>query len=134
MKITVVGTGYVGLSLAVLISRKYDVNAIDIIPDKIRLINDGKSPISDKEIENYLSEGTLKLEASLDINKAKESDFVIIATPTNYDPETHYFNTGSVESVPNNSRPSVPMRQSSSNPQSPSVSPKDSAKRTISIT
>ena len=55
--------------------------------------------ISDKEIENYLSEGTLKLEASLDINKAKESDFVIIATPTNYDPETHYFNTGSVESV-----------------------------------
>ena len=99
MKVTVIGTGYVGLSLAVLISRKYNVNAIDIIPEKIRLINNGKSPISDKEIENYLSEGTLKLEASLDINKAKGSNFVIIATPTNYDPETHYFNTDSVESV-----------------------------------
>ena len=99
MKVTVVGTGYVGLSLAVLISRKHDVSAIDVIPEKVELINNGKSPIADREIEQYLSEGKLSLQASLDINDAKGSDYVIIATPTNYDPETHYFNTGSVESV-----------------------------------
>ena len=99
MKVSVVGTGYVGLSLAVLMSRKYDVTAIDVIPKKVELINNKKSPIVDREIEHFLSEKKLKLEASLDINKAKESDFVIIATPTNYDPETHYFNTDSVESV-----------------------------------
>lgn len=99
MKVTVVGTGYVGLSLSVLISRKFEVSAIDVIPEKVELINSGKSPIADREIELFLSEGKLNLHASLDINDAKGSDYVIIATPTNYDPETHYFNTGSVESV-----------------------------------
>ena len=99
MKVTVVGTGYVGLSLSVLISRKYEVSAIDVIPEKVKLINSGKSPIADREIEQNLSEGKLKLHASLDMNNAEGSDYVIIATPTNYDPETHYFNTNSVESV-----------------------------------
>lgn len=99
MKVTVVGTGYVGLSLSVLISRYYPVIAVDVIPEKVELINCGKSPIVDKEIEKYLSEGKLNLKATLDIAEAKDSDFVIIATPTNYDPDTHYFNTDSVESV-----------------------------------
>lgn len=99
MKVTVVGTGYVGLSLAVLISRKYEVSAVDVIPEKVDMVNNGKSPIADREIESFLAEGKLNLRASLDLGVAKDSDFVIIATPTNYDPETHYFNTGSVESV-----------------------------------
>jgi len=99
MKVSVVGTGYVGLSLAVLISRKYDVTAIDIVPEKVDMINRGISPIADREIESFLVDGDLRLKATTDINDAKESDFVIVATPTNYDPETHYFNTGSVESV-----------------------------------
>ena len=99
MKVSVVGTGYVGLSLAVLISRKYDVSAIDIVPEKVDMINSGVSPIADREIESFLADGGLKLRATTDINDANGSDFVIVATPTNYDPETHYFNTGSVESV-----------------------------------
>ena len=99
MKVAIVGTGYVGLSLAVLISRMYDVIAIDVIKEKVEMINGGKSPIVDREIDFYLSKGNLRLNATLDINEAKDSDFVIIATPTNYDPKTHYFNTESVESV-----------------------------------
>lgn len=99
MKVTVVGTGYVGLSLATLISRKNRVVAVDVIKEKIDMINTGKSPIKDNEIEEYLSTGTLKLNATLDINECVNSDFVIVATPTNYDSETHYFNTSSVESV-----------------------------------
>ena len=99
MKVAVIGTGYVGLSLAVLISRKHNVTATDIIPEKIELINNGRSPISDKEIESFLGKGQLNLRATLDINEVIGSDFIIIATPTNYNPETHYFNTGSVESV-----------------------------------
>ena len=99
MKVSVVGTGYVGLSLAVLLSRKNSVTAIDIIPEKIELINNKKSPIVDKEIEHFLSKEKLNLKATLDINESNGSDYVIIATPTNYDPETHYFNTNSVETV-----------------------------------
>lgn len=99
MKVTVVGTGYVGLSLATLISRKNQVVAVDVIKEKVDMINAGKSPIKDNEIEEYLSTGTLNLNATLDINECVDSDFVIVATPTNYDSETHYFNTSSVESV-----------------------------------
>ena len=99
MKISVIGTGYVGLSLAVLISRKYEVTAIDIIKDKICLINSGKSPIADKEIEAFLSSKKLHLKATTDISECKGSDFIIIATPTNYDTATHKFDTSSVENV-----------------------------------
>ena len=99
MKISVVGTGYVGLSLAVLISRKHNVTAVDVIPEKVDQINNRISPIVDSDIQHYLSEEKLNLKATLDINETKSSDFVIIATPTNYDPETHYFNTSSVEGV-----------------------------------
>ena len=99
MKITVVGTGYVGLSLAVLLSRKNEVTTIDIVEEKIKMINNRQSPIEDNEIEYFLIHGNLNLKASLDINKAEGSDFVIIATPTNYNPDTHFFNTSSVETV-----------------------------------
>ncbi len=99
MKISVVGTGYVGLSLAVLISRKYSVIASDIVKEKVEMINSGKSPIVDKEISEYLSSSKLHLKATTDINECKGSDYVIIATPTNYDVETHMFDTSSVESV-----------------------------------
>lgn len=99
MKISVVGTGYVGLSLAVLISRKYEVTAIDIIEEKVCLINSGKSPIADKEIEAFLSSKKLHLKATTDISECKGSDFIIIATPTNYDTATHKFDTSSVENV-----------------------------------
>ena len=99
MKISVIGTGYVGLSLAVLISRKYEVTAIDIIKDKICLINSGKSPIADKEIEAFLSSKKLHLKATTDISECKGSDFIIIATPINYDTATHKFDTSSVENV-----------------------------------
>ena len=99
MKIAVVGTGYVGLSLAVLVSRKHDVIASDIIHKKVDLINSGKSPILDKEISEFLSSGKLNLHATTDITECKGSDYVIIATPTNYDIETHMFDTSSVENV-----------------------------------
>lgn len=99
MKVSVVGTGYVGLSLAVLISRKHQVIAVDIVKEKAEMINCGKSPISDKEIEEYLASGDLNLNATTDITECAGSDFVIISTPTNYDPETQYFDTSSVEGV-----------------------------------
>ena len=99
MKVSVVGTGYVGLSLAVLISRKYSVIASDIVKEKVELINSGKSPIVDKEISEFLSSSKLHLKATTDITECKGSDYVIIATPTNYDVETHMFDTSSVESV-----------------------------------
>ncbi len=99
MKITVIGTGYVGLSLATLMSRKHEVIAVDVVPEKVNMINEGRSPIVDREIQNFLSGGTLNLKATLDLNECKNSDFIIVATPTNYNPETHYFDTSSVESV-----------------------------------
>lgn len=100
MKIAVAGTGYVGLSMAVLLSQNNPVVALDVIPEKIDLINARKSPIHDAEIENFLQSKTLDLTATLDKQEAYErAEFVIIATPTDYDPESHYFNTRSIEAV-----------------------------------
>lgn len=100
MKIVVAGTGYVGLSLAVLLSQNNEVVAIDVIPEKIDLINNKKSPIRDKEIETFLAEKNLNLKATLDPKEAYEgADYVIIATPTNYDSEKNVFDTSAVESV-----------------------------------
>lgn len=100
MKIAVAGTGYVGLSMAVLLAQNNEVTAVDIIPEKIKMINNKKSPISDKEIEEYLAEKALNLTAVTDGMEAyKNADYVIISTPTNYDPDKNYFDTSSVESV-----------------------------------
>lgn len=100
MKIAVAGTGYVGLSLAVLLAQNNEVTAVDIIPEKVDMINNGISPIRDNEIEEFLKTKELNLTATLDADKAyKEADFIIIATPTNYDPEINFFNTSSVEAV-----------------------------------
>lgn len=100
MKIAVAGTGYVGLSMAVLLAQHNQVIAIDIIPEKVEMINDRKSPILDKEIEEYLNTKKLNLEATLDAEKAySEAEFVIIAAPTNYDAQMNYFDTTAVESV-----------------------------------
>ena len=100
VNITVVGTGYVGLSLSVLLAQHNKVTALEIDEKKVRLINDKVSPISDDEIECFLKEKTLNLEATTDKELAySNAEFVIIATPTDYDPETNYFNTSSVENV-----------------------------------
>jgi UDPglucose 6-dehydrogenase len=100
MKIAVAGTGYVGLSLAVLLAQKNEVVALDIVQDKVDKINNGHSPISDPEIEDYLANNSLNLTATTDKTEAfNNADFVIIATPTDYDPVTNYFNTRTVESV-----------------------------------
>lgn len=100
MKITIAGTGYVGLSLAVLLSQKHSVIAVDVVKDKVDLINNGKSPIKDKEIEEYLATKDLDLVATLDgVSAYKDADFIIIATPTNYDSEKNVFDTSAVEKV-----------------------------------
>lgn len=100
INIAVAGTGYVGLSLATLLSQHHHVVAVDIVPEKVELINNGKSPIQDEYIEKYLAEKKLNLTATLDAEKAyKSADFVIIATPTNYDPQKNFFDTSSVEAV-----------------------------------
>ena len=100
MKIAVAGTGYVGLSNALLLSQHNDVWAVDILQSKIDLINKGKSPIVDREIEEFLAREDLHLTATTDAEKAyKDADFVIIATPTNYDPKKNYFDTSSIETV-----------------------------------
>ncbi len=98
--IAIAGTGYVGLSNAILLAQHHKVYAVDIIEEKVDLINAGKSPIIDREIEEYLAEGNLHLTATTDGRKAYgEADFVIISTPTNYDPVKNYFDTSSVEQV-----------------------------------
>lgn len=100
MKIAVAGTGYVGLSIAVLLAQHHTVTAVDIIPEKVELINSRKSPIQDEYIEKYLAEKQLNLTATLDVKSAySDADFVVIAAPTNYDSKKNYFDTSAVENV-----------------------------------
>lgn len=100
MKIAVAGTGYVGLSNAILLAQNNEVYAVDIIPEKVEMINQRKSPIVDKEIEEYLSEKKLNLTATLDAEKAyKDAEFVVVAAPTNYDSKKNFFDTSAVENV-----------------------------------
>ena len=100
MKIAVAGTGYVGLSLATLLSQNYEVVALDIIPEKVEKINNRISPIQDEYIEKYFKEKNLNLRATLDYEEAfKDAKFIIISTPTNYDEKTNYFDTSSVEDI-----------------------------------
>ena len=100
MKIAVAGTGYVGLSIATLLSQHHEVTAVDIIPEKVDMINNRRSPIVDREIEDFLAKKKLNLRATLDAEKAySEAEYVVIATPTNYDSKKNFFDTSAVEAV-----------------------------------
>lgn len=100
LKIAVAGTGYVGLSIATLLSQHHKVTAVDIVPEKVELINNNKSPIQDEYIEKYLAEKNLDLTATLDAKEAySDADFVVIAAPTNYDSKKNFFDTSAVEAV-----------------------------------
>jgi len=99
MKIAVAGLGYVGLSNAVLLSQNNEVTAVDISEHRVQMVNEGKCPIVDKEMEEYLSRGNLNLSATTSTDAYRDAEFVIVATPTNYDPQNNYFDTSSVEAV-----------------------------------
>ena len=100
MKIAIAGTGYVGLSIATLLAQKHEVTAVDVIPEKVELLNSRRSPIRDEYIEQYLAEKPLNLKATLDGAAAyRDADFVVIAAPTNYDPQRNFFDTSHVEEV-----------------------------------
>lgn len=100
MNISIAGTGYVGLSMAILLAQNNHVTAVDIIPEKVDMINNHKSPIQDEYIEKYLAEKDLDLSATLDGKSAyADADFVIIAAPTNYDPQKNFFDCSAVEAV-----------------------------------
>ena len=100
LKIAVAGTGYVGMSIATLLSQHHEVVAVDILPEKVQLVNERKSPIADREIEDFLANKPLRLSATLDAEEAyHDADFVVIAAPTNYDPARNFFDTSAVEAV-----------------------------------
>ena len=109
-KIAVAGTGYVGLSIATLLSQHHQVTAVDIVPEKVEMINNRKSPIQDDYIEKYLAEKELNLTATLDAKAAySDADFVVIAAPTNYDSRTQHFDTSAVEAVIKKTSGLVPL-------------------------
>ena len=108
MKISVIGAGYVGLSLAVLLSRKHEVVTLDVVPEKIDMINRRISPISDKDIDNYFLNENLNLLATLDYDNCMDSDYFIVATPTDYDPESNSFNTTLIENALDNIKKTCP--------------------------